>query len=541
MKPENKVVVDKKRLQELLKRLKSRKLKPEDYELLEGMAETWQFLCLSLEKNRLSIKRLQRILFGSKSEKSEKILSQGAKNKSPPEKEKKEKPKGHGRNGSGSYWGAKRIRVEHESQKAGDKCIKCGKGKLYELKTPSPVVVFHGEAPVQATVYECQKLRCSSCGEVFVARVPDEAGSEKYKPTTGSIVALLKYGNGFPFYRLAQLQKSLGVPLAASVQWKLVKQKAYILIPVWEELIRLAAQGKILHNDDTSMTILQLLKERSEARKQAEGQKQGKDQRTGMFTTAIVSKGFGLPHTIVLFHTGANHAGENLQELLQHRDPSLSKPILMCDALSRNLPAAFSVILANCLAHARRQFVDLIESFPEECEYLLDILKEVYQNDEKTENMELDEQERLEYHKKYSKPLMDKLHAWFKSRFEEKKVEPNSSLGQAISYMLKHWKALTLFLRKAGAPLDNNVTERALKRAILNRKNSLFYKTLTGAKVGDILMSLIYTCVLCKADPFDYLTVTEIHAQQVRKDPKSWMPWNYRNQIERLDGEVIPA
>ena len=333
MKRQKRVVVDKERLEELLKRLKSRDLKPEDYELLEGMAETWQFLCSSLEQKKLSIKRLQQILFGSKSEKSEKIWAQGEKNKSPPEKQKKEKPKGHGRNGSGSYWGAKRIRVEHESLKAGDKCEKCGKGKLYELKQPSPVVVFHGEAPVQATVYECQKLRCSSCGEMYVARVPEEAGVEKYKPTTGSMVALLKYGNGFPFYRLAQLQKSLGVPLAASVQWKLVKQKANIQKPVWEELIRLAAQGKILHNDDTSVIILQLLKERSEARKQAEGKKQGKNQRTGMFTTAIVSKGSEIPYTIVLFCTGANHAGENLQELLQHRDLSLCKPILMCDAL----------------------------------------------------------------------------------------------------------------------------------------------------------------------------------------------------------------
>jgi len=529
MKRQKRVIVSKERLEELLKRLKSRDLKPEDYELLEGMAETWEFLCTSLEQKKLSIKRLQQILFGSKSEKSEKISAQVEKNKSPPEKQKKGKPKGHGRNGAGSYWGAKRIRVEHESLKAGDKCEKCGKGKLYELKKPSPVVVFNGQAPVQAAVYKCQKLRCSSCGKVFVARVPEEAGVEKYKPSTGSIVALLKYGNGFPFYRLAQLQKSLGVPLAASVQWKLVKQKADIHIPVWEELIRLAAQGKILHNDDTPVIILQLLKERSEARKQAEGKK---NQRTGMFTTAIVSKGSEIPYTIVLFCTGANHAGENLEEILQHRDLSLGKPILMCDALSRNLPRAFSVILANCLAHGRRQFVYLIESFPKESEYLLDILSKVYEHDDKAKNMELDDQERLDYHKKYSKPLMDELHVWLENQFGEKKVEPNSSLGHAISYMLKYWKALTLFLRKAGAPLDNNVTERALKRAILNRKNSLFFKTLTGARVGDILMSIIYTCVLCKADPFDYLTVTEIHAHRVRKDPKSWMPWNYRQQIQ---------
>ncbi len=75
-------------------------------------------------------------------------------------------------------------------------------------------------------------------------------------------------------------------------------------------------------------------------------------------------------------------------------------------------------------------------------------------------------------------------------------MEPNSGLGKAISYMLRQWPALTLFLREPGAPLDNNLCERALKKAILHRKNSLFYKTLNGAEVGDLYMSLIHTCEL---------------------------------------------
>ncbi len=112
-------------------------------------------------------------------------------------------------------------------------------------------------------------------------------------------------------------------------------------------------------------------------------------------------------------------------------------------------------------------------------------------------------------------------------QIEGKHVEPNSSLGQAINYMLKHWKKLTLFLRVPGAPLDNNICERALKMAILHRKNSLFYKTRRGAYVGDLFMSLIHTCQLCDADPFDYLTQLQEHAEKVAGDPGAWMPWNY--------------
>jgi hypothetical protein len=70
---------------------------------------------------------------------------------------------------------------------------------------------------------------------------------------------------------------------------------------------------------------------------------------------------------------------------------------------------------------------------------------------------------------------MEQLHQWLEAQFAERKTEPNSGLGKAITYLLRHRKALTLFLRKAGTPLDNNLVERALKRAVLHRKNALFY------------------------------------------------------------------
>jgi transposase len=552
MKPQRRIEIDTRQLAQLLKRIENRKLEPQDYELLEGMLETWQYLCSALEKKNFSVKRLKRLLFGPKTEKSEKLLNDSEKkknevqntenNRSPPKAAERGKPKGHGRNGAESYRAAERVQVPHQSLKVGDECTECGKGKLYELKTPSRVVVFKGQAPVQATIFECQRLRCSACGAVFVARAPEEAGAAKYDATAGSIVALLKYGNGLPFYRLEQLQKSLGIPLAASVQWKLAEQKAHVVEPVWEELHRVAAQGEVLNNDDTPVTILQLLKDRSAALPEHTDEEQQSiaDVRTGVFTTAILSSG-SERHTIALFHSGVRHAGENLDELLKGRDPNLQAPILMCDALSRNLPKNFQVILANCNAHARRQFVDLVEAFPAECEYILEVFKKVYHYDEQAKKMKLGAEKRLAYHRQHSEPLMEEFHQWLSSQFTEKNVEPNSSLGEAISYILKHWKALTLFLRVPGAPLDNSACERALKRAILNRKNSLFYKTLGGAKVGDVLMSVIYTCILCKADPFDYLTQIETHSAEVAENPQLWMPWNYREQIQSSEPTPRPT
>ncbi|MDQ1470679.1 MAG: transposase [Bryobacterales bacterium] len=120
----------------------------------------------------------------------------------------------------------------------------------------------------------------------------------------------------------------------------------------------------------------------------------------------------------------------------------------------------------------------------------------------------------------------------------EHKTEPNSGLGRAISYLLRHWTKLTLLLRQPGAPIDNNVVERALKKAILNRKNGLFYTTMNGARVGDLFMSLIHTCELNKVNPFDYLKELLRHPAEITVRPAQWMPWNY---TATLAGTATPA
>ncbi len=251
--------------------------------------------------------------------------------------------------------------------------------------------------------------------------------------------------------------------------------------------------------------------------------------RSGMFTSGIVSTCQG--HKIALFFSGRKHAGENLADVLAQRAATLAPPIQMCDALTRNLPAELETIVANCLAHGRRQFVDVVDRFPDECRYVLETLAEVYKNDALARERSLSPEARLQFHQAESGPIMKKLHDWLTQQFDDRRVEPNSALGEAISYLLDHWERLTLFLRKPGAPLDNNVCEQALKRAILHRKNALFYKTRNGAHVGDVFMSLIHTCRLNHAEPFDYLTELQRHPVDLAAQPEKWMPWNYRNTL----------
>ena len=216
-------------------------------------------------------------------------------------------------------------------------------------------------------------------------------------------------------------------------------------------------------------------------------------------------------------------------------------PIQMCDALSRNMPAELRTIVANCLAHARRQFVEVVDRFPEECRHVLEALAVVYRNDALARQRDLSPQARLEFHQAESGPTMEELRVWLVQQFDQRRVEPNSALGGAMSYLLKHWEKLTLFLRQAGAPLDNNLCEQALKKAILHRKNALFYKTPRGAHVGDVFMSLIYTCELGGVNPFDYLTALERHAGELSAKAKDWMPWNYHEMLEEMEDAEAPS
>ena len=187
------------------------------------------------------------------------------------------------------------------------------------------------------------------------------------------------------------------------------------------------------------------------------------------------------------------------------------------------------------MAHARRKYVEVAARFPQECEFVLNTLAEVYRVEAQCKEHKLSPGERLAFHQSHSQALMDKLESWLAEQIESHKVEPNSGLGEAIGYMRKRWKELTLFLRKAGAPLDNNNLEAALKRAILHRKNAYFFRTERGAEVGDTFMSLIHTCALGDLNAFEYLKALLEKAPALWANPARWMPWNYRDNFAAPD------
>jgi hypothetical protein len=313
------------------------------------------------------------------------------------------------------------------------------------------------------------------------------------------------------------------MPLPDATQWDLVEQVADSAYPVYERMKRLGANQPRVYQDDTGARLLSLIQE---------NQADPAPKRKGMYTTVLLFEG---AHSICLYLSGRQHAGENLDDILAYRDPALAPIQWMSDGLAANTPKKHQGLTLdlNCIVHARRNFVDIEGFFPSECTRVIDAIAEVYKHEAQCREHTLSAAQRLAYHQQHSGPVMDELKAWMEHQLEDQQVEPNSRLGGAFDYLLKRWEALTRFLHLPGAPLDNNAAERALKMILRYRKNSLFYANEHGAYVGDVLTSLIETCRLAGANPLDYLGALMHHRSAVFADPAAWLPWNYRDNVGR--------
>ena len=457
----------------------------------------------------------------------------------PPAAVPKNRP-GHGRNPGSAYAGPN-THVKHPELKTGQRCPSCARGSLYLLRKTAPAVQITGQPPLVSSTHTADSLRCTTCGKVFTAQVPEQAKGPRFKASAVAMIAYLHYLCGMPFERLDSIQKDAGVPIAASVQWKLVEGAATALKPVHEILIDTGARASGMHIDDSPMRVLELMGKRR--RHAIETGLITDPTRTGIQTTGFLSFDPNAPPVALLF-TGPKHAGENLAAILERRPLALDKPIVMSDALSRNVPAHIRprVIEANCMSHGRRGVFEQLENFPVEARHVLTELAKIFAVDKDARREKLDPQQRMRLHQRKSGPVLGRIRKWIRIKVErEKVIEPNSELGKALRYILKHWVKLTRFLRAPGAPITNNICERLLKTAIRYRKNSSFYKTIHGAQVGDLFMSLIQTARLNGVDPLRYLTALLDNLAAVAARPDGWTPWAYQETLADMAHTLVDA
>ena len=528
-----------------------------DCEILIQVLRWYFWLVAALQEAKLSLKKLRMLLCGqglkpptrgepeassrgdgevtgdglAREEKGERSTTAGSQPEAVASAAETSKPQGGHRPGTGrlgakAYIGAERVECHHEELAVGQRCPVCGHGTLYALP-PGVEIRIDGQALLRAIRYEVAKLRCSACGQIFTAGLPEGAGATKYSPQARAVLAVGRYLLGLPLYRIEAYQAMLGVPVPDATQWDQIEALGDCAYKVFAQMEHEAAQGELIFHDDTAVRILALMQENLTllSAAPAHGVSTPQD-RTGMHTTALVVK-VG-EHIAILYYSSRRHAGENLQGLLAKRATGLDKPLAMSDALASNaLPNEAQVIRCHCLAHGRRKFSDLVEVFPHECQVVLEVLSQVFDHDEQARTAQLSPEARLAYHQAHSQPLLETLQKWLATQMDERLVEPNSALGKAIGYMQRHWETLTRFVHVQGAPLDNNLAERALKLFIRQRKNSLFYKTEYSAYIASVLTSLIATCLYAGVNAVEYLVALQEHRSAVWADPAAWLPWAY--------------
>jgi hypothetical protein len=358
-----------------------------------------------LQWKNTSIKKLREMIFGKRTERHQARKAEGREKVDESEKsddgrpkaagdqdaraerhasesEDRPKRKGHGHRAASDYRGAKVVRCQHESLNAGDDCpASCG-GRLYNLKEPTALMQFTGQPLITATKYEREALRCAKCQQRYIASLLEGVKEERYDATCDATIALMRYGGGLPWHRQAGLQAMGGMPLAEATMWERCEATADAAMGIFLRLMRLAADGEVMHTDDTWGRILSCLKEDKEEKGRATQ------------TSGIVVKAGG--RKIALYLSGRRHAGENLAELIGRRDEGLGRPIQMNDALAANTRVEKNVIRAYCLAHARRKVFELKEDYPAECAVVLDAVGKVYKYEAETAEMSGDR--RLAYH-----------------------------------------------------------------------------------------------------------------------------------------------
>lgn len=568
----------------LIEKIWQNKLEEQDKRKIDRLLRTLLQVVSMLRERKITLLKLKDMIFGKKSEKMKREEGEKGGGKDGPESgvqeggkgDESQRPKnekvegtegekpgrkpGHGRHGAWDYPGARKVHCRHQQLASGSPCpMPNCRGKVYQDK-PHQFIQFTGQPAIQATQYEQEVVRCRECGAVYEAELPEGVKPKKWDETADAAIAIERNAKYTPSHRTAKMQEMCGIPLPESVQSERCREVAEALEPIYEQMKKEAADGKVFRIDDTPVRIMELVKENKERKKEEEAQKKEvqkkeegkatvkekkrkrkrkkKEERVAIQTSGVVVE-LQSGAKVALYFSGRQHAGENVEEIYQLRTPGLGLPLQMSDALACNFCGERERIICKCLVHARRKFAEIRRIYPEECSNVLKQMGEIFRNERQTAAMS--DEERLAYHQKQSGPVMEELKQWMDEQVAEKKVEPNSSLGKAIEYFRNHYEGLSAYLRYAGAPLDNNPCEQVLRPVAIIRKNSYGYKTSRGAKTAAIIQSVIQTCRLNGTNVWTYLVSVLKRSAEVRGKPEEFLPWNYKGEETSAERSGVAA
>lgn len=443
----------------------------------------------------------------------------------------------HGRRSAAAFKKLAAAHHEHTSLFVGDGCPECERGRVYKYR-PDEFTTVTGQSPLVATRHTVDTLRCNLCKAVFKAPLPeplveDGVGERTlYSYSAVAIVSTFRFFAGLPMHRQDKLQKALGVEVPDSSIWEMCERLADVVRPVWRELHGLAKDAPLFFGDDTGATILDT---RTKVRK---NRRTGAPTlRTGCHTTCIIAM-TAEGQAISLFATGIHHTGEVMDLVLEGREDGLPPPVFMGDCIESNTVTQSPVLYAGCNSHAVRRFKALAENYPAEASFALERYGKIYDNERHCRAVLLGPEARRDYHQTHSRPLLREICEYGLDLQEQRRVEPNSDLGQAYNYVVQNERRLSAFARHPNAPLDNNRCEREIRICIRVRDTAHYFRNAIGAGVADTVLTVGATALAAGITLPDYFVAAQRHAADVRQRPELWVPWRYQERVAQLRNGV---
>ncbi len=377
------------------------------------------------------------------------------------------------------------LRIEHRVPDALRRCTACGRTDLVPLGPGKSTFVWEF-VPAKFVRHEHvqEVLRCKCGGCVVTAPgAPKVVEKGQYGASFLAHIAVAKCADHLPIYRLEKELARKGAPVARSTMNELLHRTSSLLAPIWTRLLDVIRARDIVLADETRLRIL----------KDASGKP-----KTGFvwtFAAADAKGGFD-----VGYHFADNRSGSTPKAVLEG-----TKGILLVDGYSgyNDIEKVSSRRRAACHAHVRRYFFESLKTAPIAQE-ALDLVTELYRVEHDAADRQLSENAKLELRKVRAGPIREQLKAWLDA--QRARHPPKSPLGVAIRYTLGQWSELGAFLEDARVPLDNNASERSLRRIALGRKNYLFVGDVASGRSLAGLYSLVATCESRGINPFDYLS-----------------------------------
>jgi hypothetical protein len=452
------------------------------------------------------------------------------------------KPRGHGRNGASAFTTAQHFFHTLALGVIGALCEACRLGKMYRYREKIVIRII-GQPLFGAELHHYEQARCRGCGHVVRAAGPahvhEGVGSDyvRYDWSACAMLMVMHYFGGAPFKRLESLHQGWGIPMPDANQWDVVNQGDDLLLPLYTALERHAIQKATnFRIDDTGSMVIalqkQIVAEIAALRLLGESTK---DVRTGINATGLYWETPNGP--VVLFYTGRHHAGEIVDQVLRQRLLASPKLVKCTDGASKNFDHEHGdkLVESTCNAHAFLKFRDIRDKYPAEYAEAGSVYKQVFDHDDQAKALGLPAVDRMLYHRKHSRPLMEELKEKCAEKIKSKLVEPNSPLWEPLTFVVNQWDRLIRFCEVPDVPLDSNLVEQALIIPVRYLGGSFNYHTEDGAVVGDHVMSLIATARANDVEPVAYLTQCLRCHEDLAERPDHYLPWVYRERLKEGD------